>query len=290
MKLNCQTGLWCNSFEVDCQSIALIVRVKPAKGSSLQEVCLSNDTFPNCFDFCRLSRSFFFSIIFISFHFLHHAGLKKSCCKPQWHLLPEVTKITDLFALYDHWICSVNNIGIKLHRELFLLLNEYFNLYTVFLIFIGFSLFMFCSLSLSFLIFFILFVQVTWIRHRDLHLLTVDKTTYTSDQRFVSVNNPQIGDWSLQVRIYKLNYCSATKNTKKKRIWYFCGAEGGGEMIKRRKKGKKWNEKGNPKTNKKKRRTRWNDIVIMSRETFCYHNNVFLETFLSVWRAEKFFF
>ena len=41
--------------------------------------------------------------------------------------------------------------------------------------------------------------QVTWIRHRDLHLLTVDKTTYTSDQRFVSVHNPQMGDWSLQV-------------------------------------------------------------------------------------------
>ncbi|KAJ6649272.1 Zwei Ig domain protein zig-8 [Pseudolycoriella hygida] len=41
---------------------------------------------------------------------------------------------------------------------------------------------------------------VTWIRHRDLHLLTVDKTTYTSDQRFVSVHNPQMGDWSLQVR------------------------------------------------------------------------------------------
>lgn len=42
--------------------------------------------------------------------------------------------------------------------------------------------------------------QVTWIRHRDLHLLTVDKMTYTSDQRFVSVHNPQMGDWSLQVR------------------------------------------------------------------------------------------
>ncbi|XP_031640921.1 hemicentin-1-like [Contarinia nasturtii] len=41
---------------------------------------------------------------------------------------------------------------------------------------------------------------VTWIRHRDLHLLTVDKTTYTSDNRFVCVNNKQIGDWSLQIR------------------------------------------------------------------------------------------
>lgn len=43
--------------------------------------------------------------------------------------------------------------------------------------------------------------QVTWIRHRDLHLLTVDKTTYTSDQRFVCVHNPQLGDWSLQVSV-----------------------------------------------------------------------------------------
>lgn len=48
-------------------------------------------------------------------------------------------------------------------------------------------------------------MQVTWIRHRDLHLLTVDKTTYTSDQRFLSVNNPQIGDWSLQVCIHMEN-------------------------------------------------------------------------------------
>lgn len=53
------------------------------------------------------------------------------------------------------------------------------------------------------LLFFLRFIhfQVTWIRHRDLHLLTVDKTTYTSDQRFLSANNPQIGDWSLQVNI-----------------------------------------------------------------------------------------
>ncbi|CAD7079743.1 unnamed protein product [Hermetia illucens] len=41
---------------------------------------------------------------------------------------------------------------------------------------------------------------VTWIRHRDLHLLTVGETTYTSDQRFQSVHNKQTDDWSLQVR------------------------------------------------------------------------------------------
>lgn len=56
-------------------------------------------------------------------------------------------------------------------------------------------------------------IQVTWIRHRDLHLLTVDKTTYTSDNRFVCVNNKQIGDWSLQVCINKYIF---PKNKKKK--------------------------------------------------------------------------
>lgn len=45
------------------------------------------------------------------------------------------------------------------------------------------------------------YFQVTWIRHRDLHLLTVGKMTYTSDQRFQSVHNPQTGDWSLQVNL-----------------------------------------------------------------------------------------
>ncbi|XP_041777784.1 zwei Ig domain protein zig-8-like [Anopheles merus] len=40
---------------------------------------------------------------------------------------------------------------------------------------------------------------VSWIRHRDLHLLTVGKATYTSDQRYQSVHNPQLDDWSLKV-------------------------------------------------------------------------------------------
>ncbi|XP_041566826.1 uncharacterized protein LOC108137776 isoform X9 [Drosophila elegans] len=39
---------------------------------------------------------------------------------------------------------------------------------------------------------------VSWIRHRDLHLLTVSESTYTSDQRFTSIYNKQTGDWSLQ--------------------------------------------------------------------------------------------
>lgn len=41
---------------------------------------------------------------------------------------------------------------------------------------------------------------VSWIRHRDLHLLTVDRSTYTSDQRFTSIHNPMTEEWTLQVR------------------------------------------------------------------------------------------
>ncbi|KAK4885558.1 hypothetical protein RN001_001829 [Aquatica leii] len=41
---------------------------------------------------------------------------------------------------------------------------------------------------------------VSWIRHRDLHLLTVGRMTYTSDQRFTSIHNPLTEDWTLQIR------------------------------------------------------------------------------------------
>ncbi|XP_068141818.1 zwei Ig domain protein zig-8 [Drosophila tropicalis] len=41
---------------------------------------------------------------------------------------------------------------------------------------------------------------VSWIRHRDLHLLTVSESTYTSDQRFSSIYNKKTGDWSLQIK------------------------------------------------------------------------------------------
>ncbi|XP_015028685.2 zwei Ig domain protein zig-8 [Drosophila virilis] len=41
---------------------------------------------------------------------------------------------------------------------------------------------------------------VSWIRHRDLHLLTVSESTYTSDQRFNAIYNKQTGDWSLQIK------------------------------------------------------------------------------------------
>ncbi|XP_039226784.1 uncharacterized protein LOC26536134 isoform X9 [Drosophila yakuba] len=48
------------------------------------------------------------------------------------------------------------------------------------------------------------FSQVSWIRHRDLHLLTVSESTYTSDQRFTSIYNKQTGDWSLQIKFSQL--------------------------------------------------------------------------------------
>uniref|UniRef100_A0A0A9XHA4 Neurotrimin n=1 Tax=Lygus hesperus TaxID=30085 RepID=A0A0A9XHA4_LYGHE len=41
---------------------------------------------------------------------------------------------------------------------------------------------------------------VSWIRHRDLHLLTVGSYTYTSDQRFFTTHSPQTEEWTLQIR------------------------------------------------------------------------------------------
>ncbi|XP_051175576.1 cell adhesion molecule DSCAML1-like [Leptopilina boulardi] len=41
---------------------------------------------------------------------------------------------------------------------------------------------------------------VSWIRHRDIHLLTVGIDTYTSDQRFVASNYPRTEDWTLQIK------------------------------------------------------------------------------------------
>lgn len=51
-------------------------------------------------------------------------------------------------------------------------------------------------------------------RHRDIHLLTAGRSTYTSDQRFQSVHNPHTEDWVLQVKklyliknnIFNFNY------------------------------------------------------------------------------------
>ncbi|CAH1403822.1 unnamed protein product [Nezara viridula] len=41
---------------------------------------------------------------------------------------------------------------------------------------------------------------VSWVRHRDIHLLTVGRYTYTSDQRFEAIHLPHTEDWSLRIR------------------------------------------------------------------------------------------
>ncbi|XP_050435857.1 zwei Ig domain protein zig-8-like [Adelges cooleyi] len=41
---------------------------------------------------------------------------------------------------------------------------------------------------------------VSWVRHRDIHLLTVGRYTYTGDQRFRSINQPPSEDWTLQIK------------------------------------------------------------------------------------------
>ncbi|CAK9805002.1 Zwei Ig domain protein zig-8 [Anthophora quadrimaculata] len=41
--------------------------------------------------------------------------------------------------------------------------------------------------------------QVSWIRKRDLHILTSMLVTYTSDARFTIVGNPEHDDWNLRI-------------------------------------------------------------------------------------------
>ncbi|KAK8387948.1 hypothetical protein O3P69_020092 [Scylla paramamosain] len=42
--------------------------------------------------------------------------------------------------------------------------------------------------------------SVTWMRARDLHILTVGFITYTADDRFQVLHSPHTDDWTLQVR------------------------------------------------------------------------------------------
>lgn len=42
--------------------------------------------------------------------------------------------------------------------------------------------------------------QVSWIRHRDIHILTVGSYTYTSDQRFQATHHKNTDDWTLQIK------------------------------------------------------------------------------------------
>jgi neurotrimin len=44
------------------------------------------------------------------------------------------------------------------------------------------------------------FFQVTWIRHRDVHILTVGEYTYTTDQRFLARHNPNTDEWTLVIK------------------------------------------------------------------------------------------
>ncbi|CAG9828272.1 unnamed protein product [Diabrotica balteata] len=43
-------------------------------------------------------------------------------------------------------------------------------------------------------------LAVSWIRHRDIHILTVASYTYTSDQRFQANHHPETDDWTLQIK------------------------------------------------------------------------------------------
>lgn len=43
-------------------------------------------------------------------------------------------------------------------------------------------------------------LQVSWVRHRDIHLLTVGHYTYTSDQRFRAIHTPNSEDWTLMIK------------------------------------------------------------------------------------------
>lgn len=47
-------------------------------------------------------------------------------------------------------------------------------------------------------------LQVSWIRHRDVHLLTVGSYTYTNDQRFRPIHNSHTEDWMLEIKYPQL--------------------------------------------------------------------------------------
>ncbi|GFY53597.1 uncharacterized protein TNIN_406241 [Trichonephila inaurata madagascariensis] len=42
--------------------------------------------------------------------------------------------------------------------------------------------------------------MVSWVRQKDLHILTVGKYTYTTDQRFTSIHLDNSDDWTLEIR------------------------------------------------------------------------------------------
>lgn len=42
--------------------------------------------------------------------------------------------------------------------------------------------------------------KVSWIRHRDIHILTVGSYTYTTDQRFQAIHRKNSDEWTLQIK------------------------------------------------------------------------------------------
>ncbi|ODN00138.1 Lachesin [Orchesella cincta] len=43
-------------------------------------------------------------------------------------------------------------------------------------------------------------LKVSWVRHRDIHLLTVGRYTYTTDQRFRAIHQPNTEDYTLMIK------------------------------------------------------------------------------------------
>lgn len=41
---------------------------------------------------------------------------------------------------------------------------------------------------------------VSWIRHSDLHILTVNRYTFTADQRFLSLHSNETDEWILHIK------------------------------------------------------------------------------------------
>ena len=58
---------------------------------------------------------------------------------------------------------------------------------------------MFENQAVSLTISFFSHSQISWIRHHDLHILTVGRYTYTADLRYQSIYNPERDEWILQV-------------------------------------------------------------------------------------------
>lgn len=46
----------------------------------------------------------------------------------------------------------------------------------------------------------LMFLQISWIRRRDWHILTTGKTTYTNDERFHVLHADGSDEWTLQIK------------------------------------------------------------------------------------------